>query len=200
MSVKRTQAGTPDRPEWVRYLEGYCGVKTYNAWRDWTDFITTGPGGLTECPSDRELLETVKFVSGQDDVSFANINARKLAGWVKWYRKSDAAGRHGWNRETPEGNLDAVWQMMLRAHDFESRWELLCEGGEPIAGDPIGRWTPGGWGVRQCNELEARARNKWPDWDNDKRRMMASIGPRTIMQAATIIAGNMDVDVDNAPF
>lgn len=202
MSVKRTQGNnTPDRPEWVRFLEGYCGVKSYGKWRDWLDFIAVKPGGLTNEPTERELLETVKFVSSQDDVSFADITARKLAGWVRWYRKEQAAGRHGYSRDTTEGGVDAVWQSMLRAPDFASRWELLVEGGEPLPPEADGKYQARpGWTKNHCKDLENRARRRWSDWDERKTDYFK--GMWSVQHVIGSIAASMlpAPDVDVVPF
>jgi hypothetical protein len=187
-----------NRPEWVRFLEGYCGIKTYNAWRDWTDFITEGPKGLDACPTDDELLRVVKFVADQEKIT--GITARKLAGWVRWYRHERCADRDH-TPTTSEGRQDEVWQMMLRARDHGERWELLVEGGKPLPPAADGGYEyRREWTDADRGELEGRARGRWGDWDKDVNQYKSRF-TRARVRAFTAVAEQLEPqDTAQVPF
>lgn len=78
--------------------------------------------------------------------------------WIKQYRKERSIKSLGYRESDPQGFLNMVWGAMLRAPNNRERWEILCS---PELVMRAHRTTT----REECDELNQRAENEWPDWD-----------------------------------
>lgn len=150
-------------PEWVGYLEDWFGVRaTYgDKWQRWLTWMAESDG-LGNEPSGNEILEALKHAHKKGSQAGDKFTVARLISWIKWYRKEQAAARHGYSPDSAEGNFGRIKNDMLHAETWRDRWNALC-------GDPDSRPRRN---INECRELEMWARDRWPDWDERIAEML----------------------------
>ena len=164
----------------------------------WLEIVDESIPGISE----QELSEVAKFIRQQPDLNKSRRpSATNMISWIKWYRKTEAANRHGWGRGTDEGSIDAVWQGMTRAPDHESRWNLLVEGGDPLPPDAGGHYQyRKEWTDEHRKELDYRAARRWPDWNQATNEIKSGFNRAQVAMLVELSGKATILDVDDAPF
>ena len=130
---------------WFDLFREYYGVNlTRDRAATWMRLMNE-PDALSDVTED-ELCDVLRWVrkKREGDEYRKAPTLEILIGWVKWYRKSKAEARRG-VISGMDGNIGRIKEMMLKAPDGDTRWDIMCDEGTVFECDVLYRWARGRW-------------------------------------------------------
>ena len=130
---------------WFDLFREYYGVNlTRDRAATWMRLMNE-PDALSDVTED-ELCDVLRWVrkKREGDEYRKAPTLEELIGWVKWYRKSKAEARRGVTSGM-DGNIGRIKEMMLKAPDGDTRWDIMCDEGTVPECDILYRWARGRW-------------------------------------------------------
>lgn len=137
-------------PRWYDLLREFFGVNlTQDRVAMWVKLLHE-PDALGRDLAEDDLCAVLRWVRKQREGEHGRKppTLETLIGWVKWFRKEQAAARRGYmpGSHDSTGRIAAARQAMLRAKSHGERWNLLCEMSKS---------------QHECQVLDAWAAQKW---------------------------------------
>jgi hypothetical protein len=144
---------------WANILEDLYGVRLDKEKVSRWIVLIQEPDAVGDI-SEAELCEVLRWVrkKREGDQRRQRPTLETLIGWVKWYRKEQAAARRGWRHDTDEGIIGLCKSAMLKAKTNFDRWNIMCD--PNIYADAHRSTT-----VDECRELETWAQSRWPEFE-----------------------------------
>jgi hypothetical protein len=157
--------------QWFELMEDYFGVLLSQRKAERWIYLLQQNDALGGNLTEQDLIDTLTWVRKQreGDKNRKIPTLEMLIGWVKWYRKEQAAARRGYNND---GSLvGQIKNEMLRAPDHVKRWDILCESALTYL---------------ETVEVDEWATRRWRDWERERDKIKVAIG-EAIKKSAGVI-------------